>query len=946
MSRAAFPTMFEALTGYQPFHWQTRLYEVLTQNAPGRWPTVVDLPTGLGKTHVITTWLCALTTTLEAGENLPFPRRLIYIVNRRTVVDQSTSLVTSLVQRLTDPQNEQWEEHASILKLIAAPLRACAATSGTDTPLAVSTLRGELADNGAWKRDPTKPAVAVGTVDMIGSKLLFSGYGDSHRTRPLHAGLVGQDALFVHDEAHLTRPFGATLRSIAKHQLAEGDPRPIRVMELSATPVEAESDPSRIFQLKLEDEPVDQQKAEAERRLTAAKRLRLHPLAQHQNDQPIRRLVELAQAHEGSGERVLLFVQSPEDAKKLRGQLSKAISPERIAVLTGTLRGKERDELISATGGDAETKVLRRFLGEAEASELPQTTYLISTSAGEVGADFDADHLVCDLTVMDSMVQRLGRVNRRGRRSAGNPSQIDVVVEHWQAQPPDSTVSGPRGWSADRIRQCRATFQALGSLEQDDFGHKVSPLALRPLTQHRDAWSTEPAYPPLTDILLDSWSLTTAHRLEESDFPPKIAPWLHGIEDELPQTHIAWRWDIAHLHKAEADESGAGLLNNVMQRFRLLSHEQLRDRTDRVRDGLKKAVRRLEKQRANDGEAASPDHLFAGIRSGAGQWRWTTLRALATRANLEYATVVLPVEVGGVDAGLLDGQADPPDDPQSLDVAEWRCANDSPEPTRCRLLWKASDLDDLSAESESTRVDRRLRRVLRVTLTDPELAEDGAGRYLDYLLPRRDPDAITGDDVEAGQAGQTLEDHTQAVTSAVQQIARCFSLDQDTSHALSRAARWHDAGKAIELWQRIGCNNTDLSNPLAKPPQDWYFNGRWLQGYRHEFGSIVAAAASDEIQALPGPQKDLVLHLIAAHHGFGRPHFQTNAGHPELEMHASLETQAAEREETMRRFGRLQQRYGRWGLAWLETLLRCADALGSDPANTSTAQCQWEEVPK
>ena len=45
------------------------------------------------------------------------------------------------------------------------------------------------------------------TIDMIGSKLLFSGYGDGRYKRPQHAGLIGQDSLIVHDEAHLTPAF-------------------------------------------------------------------------------------------------------------------------------------------------------------------------------------------------------------------------------------------------------------------------------------------------------------------------------------------------------------------------------------------------------------------------------------------------------------------------------------------------------------------------------------------------------------------------------------------------------------------------------------------------------------------------------------------------------------------------------------------------------------------
>ena len=62
-------------------------------------------------------------------------------------------------------------------------------------PLPISTLRGQHIDNRDWLEDPASPAIIVGTVDMVGSRLLFEGYGTSRKMRPYHAGLLGADAL-------------------------------------------------------------------------------------------------------------------------------------------------------------------------------------------------------------------------------------------------------------------------------------------------------------------------------------------------------------------------------------------------------------------------------------------------------------------------------------------------------------------------------------------------------------------------------------------------------------------------------------------------------------------------------------------------------------------------------------------------------------------------------
>ena len=105
----------------------------------------------------------------------------MYVVNRRTVVDQSTEEAKKLRDNLAKAPEIQ-------------------AKVGS---LAISTLRGQFADNREWSADPARPAVIVGTVDMIGSRLLFSGYGVGFKAKPLHAGFLGQDVLLVHDEAHL-----------------------------------------------------------------------------------------------------------------------------------------------------------------------------------------------------------------------------------------------------------------------------------------------------------------------------------------------------------------------------------------------------------------------------------------------------------------------------------------------------------------------------------------------------------------------------------------------------------------------------------------------------------------------------------------------------------------------------------------------------------------------
>ena len=128
MSDTTFKTRFKALTGHEPFPWQIELFEKWF--VKGEFPLSCNLPTGLGKTSIVAIWLIALMNQPEK-----IPRRLVYVVNRRTVVDQTTDEV------------EKLRENLSKLKNVPDHVRQ----------LAISTLRGQFADNREWSADPSSP---------------------------------------------------------------------------------------------------------------------------------------------------------------------------------------------------------------------------------------------------------------------------------------------------------------------------------------------------------------------------------------------------------------------------------------------------------------------------------------------------------------------------------------------------------------------------------------------------------------------------------------------------------------------------------------------------------------------------------------------------------------------------------------------------------------------
>jgi len=132
------------------------------------------------------------------------------------------------------------------------------------------------------------------------------------------------------------------------------------------------------------------------------------------------RIVDSAHAFHERNRAVLVYARTVDGVKKVvDGLIKRKVPAGHIAQLTGTIRGKERDDLVCHP-------VFKRFLPEPK-GDITGTVYLICTSAGEVGVNISADDLVCDLAPFDSMAQRFGRVNRFGKRKGADGSTVTVV---------------------------------------------------------------------------------------------------------------------------------------------------------------------------------------------------------------------------------------------------------------------------------------------------------------------------------------------------------------------------------------------------------------------------------------------------------------------------------------------------------------------------------------
>lgn len=982
LSPEDFPAFFEAVYGFEPFKWQTRLVaEVFTRR---RWPDLFDLPTASGKTAVIDAAVFLLA--LDAAEPAPLrwaPRRIVMIVDRRVVVDQAAVRAEQLVKRL---------ELAKGGKLGAVRDRLASLTGGEGEPLSVATLRGGVVRDDAWIRRPDQPLVIASTVDQVGSRLLFQGYGVSRLMRPIHAGLLANDALFVLDEVHLSQPFSETLQTVRdRYQNGSGAELPSRwhVTELSATPRGEQTAGRWVFRLRDDDVDSSQPGRILGRRISASKPARLVSVKVSARDPAAARrqladacVQQLRTLGNHDHLRALAVVVNRVDTARLVFE-GLANYDAQVVLLTGRMRSLERDPVVRA--------LTARVASGAARTDDGRRLVVIATQCIEAGADFDFDGLITECASLDALRQRFGRVDRIGRLAAAGTPSMSVVLgpSASVADGADDPIYG------GAVAATWSWLLARAAEETVDFG-------ISALTLPDDAALFTPAEhaPHLLPATLDLWMETP---LSRDQAVPEVAPWLHGTARTDTDVQIVWRADLTErlLREAAAGpslEEQLGTVRDILSFCRPLSAESLAVPLSAVRAWLRGSPDGLVEVADVEGSVAGTAMDARSEMRPVAIWSGDdTVVTTSPRRVWPGCTVVLPSAYGGLrtadfndvayawwdpsstwpvtDLGdaahRLHGRqlvarlfpSDTPGAPHRLvDVPVPDARDENQDPRDHLSSWLESEdgmqlLDGFPARGRRTKDfrsetddERRSWYAIAVLLASRSRVASSAS--LGAIGGEVDGDPETSS--FTGEEGVRLDSHLRGVGAIAGSLAARCGLPRHLVADLELAGELHDVGKGDErfqAWLRDGLPRSDGSPMLAKSPTPAFdrrarqaarIQAGYPQGMRHEVLSLALISGSDSLEDRAFDW-ELVRHLVVSHHGWGRPFTPITSAELDANPRAVSITAAGvqlcastnhllERVDSgvADRFWALSERYGRFRLAWLEGLLRLADHRASE----------------
>jgi CRISPR-associated endonuclease/helicase Cas3 len=897
-----FAEFFHAIHGKTPFPWQERLVSEVVAKG---WPETINLPTASGKTAVMDIAVFALACD-------PFmPRRIALVVDRRIVVDDAYARARKIRDALKKAED-------GILKRVADALKQ---RGGEEKePLQAAQLRGGIYREDRWARTPVQPVILCSTVDQVGSRLLFRGYGLSSSMWPIHAGLMGNDSLIILDEAHCSEPFRQTLSWVSKYRnKAEAESRrPFSLVTMTATP----RDESVSFML----DDQDRSHEVLRRRINARKQAMLRT-CKNIDAEVVNIVTKMAE----NGQTILVVVNRVQTARSIRNKLSNKKKLCHAVLLTGRCRPVERDTLLEKW----RDRIMAGRDRQAFIEDKPLV--IVATQCVEVGADLDADLLITECCALDALRQRLGRVDRLGENGE---SSVFILIDEKQIGEPDAPEDDPiygpklsRTWHWLNSRKGDAECLDLGISALEDVPRETAASLCAPSS---DAPIIFPAY-------CDLWSQT-------GPIPgasPDPAIFLHGPERGTADVSIVWRADL---------EGDSTTWTDAVSLCPPVTSESLSLPIGIAKKWL--AGQKTSGESYGDLEA-NPD---LGVNDSASfrpalQWRGPENSKVCRKPQdiRPGDVLVVPTGYGGCDQeGWNEAYQE-----EVRDIADQaRRLACRPEIVRVHssLLPEDSPLRefaDIPTEGEWPEdLEERAFAAAGVQGNGWKIAPHPGGQGIVLINTRRI--WFTDEDTSSNRSSRpvSLLSHLADVESRVGEYCNALGFPEELAHDLKLAARFHDAGKAdprFQAWlaggSRIRARRNGLLAKSVRLPasRKALSEARKKSGYpeggRHELLSVRLLESDPNLLA-SARDPELVLHLIASHHGHCRPFAPVVEDERPLEValeiyecrfKAGTQTGLERLDSGIAdRFWRLIRKYGWWGLAGMEACLRLADHRASE----------------
>jgi len=974
MSLPTFADFFKALWDKPPFPWQNMLAERVCKSS---WPKAIDLPTAAGKTACIDIAIYALASQAERDlTQRTAPRRIWFVVDRRIVVDAAFERACRIADKLAQAKKQD-----GILYDVAHRLRKL---SGTARPLAVARLRGGILRDDGWAQLPSQPAVIASTVDQIGSRLLFRSYGDSLNSAPIYAGLIANDSLILLDEAHCAQPFLETLSTISDLRSERWAQQPIRTpfafVALTATHRQVSTS---IFPSSEEERAQALNDQTIQQRLNTRKLARLVELRTskgQKKDPLVTRAAEEALQYAKDFCRVAVMVNRVRTAVQIAEMLPRLANEAGLGVdvvlLTGRLRPYERDHLVKRW-----SVYLR-----AEQPENPERPIIVvSTQCLEVGADFSFDALVTECASLDALRQRFGRLARSGLPNGLCAPAVILIRQEDADLKKEDRIYG------NAIAQTWQWLRGIADRRDNglycvDFGFNALSNKLKSVAnpELNKLFAPAPSAPVLLPAHLDLLCQTSP----PVEPQPDISLYLHGRRS-VPDAYIVWRCDLPNDDTslwleivALCPPSTAEMLSVPFWQLRAWLAQGSASEEDGDLEGASEEIEALKENRCR------PALLWRGRKRSKLVEEPEEIRPgdiVVVPASYGIASLGQSAPFRAVGREALDIWE--PVQAESGRAAAVRLTKDTLSSWReyppIAELLKILEIQDISRE----KLDEVIQYLLNYqplqaeSLILPEwwldLLKKVQNGHMSYhpaggviLFQRQvtshqseELDIFADDDDLLSAAGQavSLKIHTESVRHAANKLAS-HCLPNGFQPCFDQAAIWHDAGKLDERFQLILHNGDEIalinsSEPLAKSERMPLSPKRREQirqisklpeNFRHEMLScqlVEHAIRSKKWEDEDCESLDLILYLIATHHGYGRPCAPICEDGELPEVHGQVvdgckvSLSKDERKSLpyphrldsgiTERFWRVVRRYGWWGSAYLEAIFRLSDRYGS-----------------